>query len=200
MKKLLGCFLCVMLLFCLTTPVGADTLVMDIDDLITPSNDVSYLWYNENDTNGDILKNSGDATEEKWLNALLGNYVSSSPGWVDLNSDKSVLPGDGDYIAGYEGSYAVLKYGKGTGGAYDLYGFEHVAIMDDGDGILELYGVGNPYIGDSNHPWSQLGATVDLGEKALSHVYAAVPEPTTMLLLGAGLVGLAGFGRKRFKK
>ena len=27
-----------------------------------------------------------------------------------------------------------------------------------------------------------------------------VPEPTTMLLFGAGLVGLAGFGRKKFKK
>jgi len=27
-----------------------------------------------------------------------------------------------------------------------------------------------------------------------------VPEPTTMLLFGAGLLGLAGFGRKKFKK
>jgi hypothetical protein len=44
------------------------------------------------------------------------------------------------------------------------------------------------------------GVIVQDSDSATVNVNNPVPEPTTMLLFGAGLVGLAGFGRKKFKK
>ena len=38
------------------------------------------------------------------------------------------------------------------------------------------------------------------GDTSGGDVASPVPEPATLLLIGSGLVGLAAFGKKRFKK
>jgi hypothetical protein len=42
--------------------------------------------------------------------------------------------------------------------------------------------------------------TMECGNDNLMGSTAPVPEPDTLLLFGTGLIGLAGIGRKRFKK
>lgn len=51
---------------------------------------------------------------------------------------------------------------------------------------------GNPHTGT----WELVGD----GRRDMAFEICTVPEPSTMLLLGAGLIGFAGFGRKKFKK
>lgn len=50
-------------------------------------------------------------------------------------------------------------------------------------------------------PFNSIGiASSSTGLPSTGSIIARVPEPGTMLLLGAGLLGLAAFGRKKYRK
>jgi len=126
------------------------------------------------DTNPQWFHPSDPTDEGAWLAGLLGFTVPF------ISKDEDENPLDNVPVAW---TYAVLKYGVGTPAPTNP---DHWAIQDDGDFILELGDiVGLPNIDRLSH---------------VSYFGQPIPEPATMLLLGSGLIGLAGYARRRFRK
>ena len=81
-------------------------------------------------------------------------------------------------------------------GANQWYDFTGLGLNGDTLKITFHYNQ-TPPAGPAN--WILL-SEVDFYSSVTAPPGSSVPEPTTMLLLGSGLIGLAGYGRKRFFK
>jgi hypothetical protein len=112
-----------------------------------------------------------------------GDYTGSiiSPSYFLI---KGTTP---SHTLGYTGHYA---------GSYPMQSFYiHHLLWDEKDA----------YIGGSvhhwtGHYWSWFSYICDPHDHWYCKHRCKVPEPTTILLLGAGLIGLGILGRKKFKK
>ena len=122
-----------------------------------------------------------------------GYYLLSAPGTlISLLTGPESPPATNSFQpTGDYGFY--LKSGSGdtwkTGGTG-----EHFAVFQQSSTpMAEIY-----WIGMEDLPFSNTDK--DYNDMIVKVSQVPVPEPTTMLLLGSGLIGLAGYGRKKFFK
>lgn len=99
--------------------------------------------------------------------------------------DENGYTGNQNIIVGYNGGHVVHEYE----GFDFIYGVDYQFRIE-----------AREYGSFDNVTGSPVNGMNYFNRSSVFLDYKPVPEPATMLLFGAGLVGLAGFGRKKFKK
>jgi len=152
-------------------------------------------------------------------------YLNSVDGYGNLqtwyHSDSLRVALDGEVLSGYVGELGELHFFKSVSNNMDFFQLGVHNLADEKSMLNIVLQFEYCHFGDVAQIPLQYGDVLEDPDDVLAggiwkwttesqeFVYRfddvqfssrAVPEPTAMLLFGAGLVGLAGFGRKKFKK
>ena len=212
MKKFLV-FLCAMLLILCVAGAASANLITNGSFENPDDPDVNFLTLPNGSTaipgwmvggSVDWIRNYWPASDGDWSldlagdmpGAVLSNYFPTTPGqWYEVEFDMA-----GNPDRGYDKALIGIAYGSST---LTLVNFSFEQALGDKTNMGWQTKSFN-FLADWEETLLVFGdATLEVGPwgAAIDNVRVApVPEPATMLLLGAGLIGLAGLGRRKFFK
>jgi len=200
MKKLLGCLLCVMLLFFGVSVAQADTFYFTSDHVTGGAGTPPFGQVTLTENLGDVtfLVSLYDGSQFVRTGAGDGMDFLFNANDINLGTEFSgagLTAAEGPFShGGGTFQYGVYFTGQGTGGSNAMSGPIGFTIYNSTiDDFLIDNGIGEYFVADILSGQTGYTGLVDVSK-------SPVPEPTTMVLFGAGLIGLAGFGRKKFKK